>query len=65
MKRLPPCSTASSAAPTPSHRFKTSSLARTSSWEWEKKKQSIEERKKADIISQRVAYGIMEVKTND
>ena len=30
--------------------------------EWEKKKQEIEERKKADIISQRVAYGIMEVK---
>ena len=32
--------------------------------EWEKKKREIEERKKADIISQRVAYGIMEVKTN-
>ena len=32
--------------------------------EWERKKQEIEERKKADIINQRVAYGIMEVKTN-
>ena len=30
--------------------------------EWERKKQEIEERKKADIISQRVAYGIMEVR---
>ncbi len=32
--------------------------------EWERKKQGIEERKKADIISQRVAYGIMEVKSS-
>lgn len=30
--------------------------------EWERKKQETEERKKADIISQRIAYGIMEVK---
>lgn len=30
--------------------------------EWERKKQEIEERKKSDIISQRVAYGIMEVR---
>lgn len=32
--------------------------------EWEKKKHEIEERKKADIINQRVAYGIMEVKNS-
>ena len=30
--------------------------------EWEEKKQKLEERKKADIISHRVAYGILEVK---
>jgi len=30
--------------------------------EWENKQQKIEERKSADIISQRVAYGIIEVK---
>lgn len=29
--------------------------------EWDRKRQEIEERKKADIISQRVGYGIMEV----
>lgn len=32
--------------------------------EWERKKQEIEEREKADIVSRRVAYGIMEVKHN-
>ncbi|MBM4056117.1 MAG: hypothetical protein FJ264_15910 [Planctomycetes bacterium] len=32
--------------------------------EWEKKRGEIEERKKADIISQRIAYGIMEVKNS-
>ena len=33
--------------------------------EWEHKKQDIEERKKADIISRRIAYGIMEVKQSE
>lgn len=32
--------------------------------EWEHKQQKIEERKNADIISRRVAYGIIEVKRN-
>jgi len=32
--------------------------------EWNRKKQEIEERKKTDIISQRVAFGIMEVKSS-
>lgn len=42
-------------------RMKESEQARIQR-EWEHKKQEIEERKKADIISRRVAYGIMEVK---
>jgi len=44
-------------------RMKTSEKDRIQR-EWEKKKQEIEERKKADIISRRVAYGIMEVKNS-
>ena len=45
-------------------RMKTSEIDRIQR-EWGKKKQEIEERKKADIISQKVACGIMEVKEND
>lgn len=44
-------------------RMKESELGRIQQ-EWERKKQAIEDKKKADIISQRVAYGIAEVKQN-
>ena len=44
-------------------RMKTSEKERIQR-EWEMKKHEIEERKKADIISRKVAYGVMEVKTN-